>query len=46
METSQAYIHELKERYYKGWPVGDVDLDAVVFATSPQSGAEIFISDI
>lgn len=45
VSKSQRYIQELKEKYYKGLPIRDIDLDGVVFATSPQSGAEIFLND-
>lgn len=43
-ENSQEFIHELKEQYYKKLPEfgSGLNLENVVFATSPQSGAEIF----
>lgn len=43
-ERSQEFINELKEQYYKKLPEfgTGLNLENVVFATSPQSGAEIF----
>lgn len=44
-EKSRIYIDELKERYYSGITVGDNNLDALVFPTSPQSGAKIILNE-
>lgn len=42
--ASQRYINELKENYYKHLEnVNENDLDNIIFATSPQGGAEIFV---
>ncbi|KAJ6642466.1 N-acetylgalactosamine kinase [Pseudolycoriella hygida] len=41
-EHSQKFIQELKEKYYKKLPESELNFENVVFATSPQSGAEIF----
>lgn len=43
-ENSQQFINELKEKYYKKLPEfgSGLHLENVVFATSPQSGAQIF----
>ncbi|KAG4066356.1 hypothetical protein HA402_000580 [Bradysia odoriphaga] len=43
-EKSQEFISELKEQYYKKLPEfgTGLNLENVVFATSPQAGAEIF----
>uniref|UniRef100_T1GSX9 GHMP kinase N-terminal domain-containing protein n=1 Tax=Megaselia scalaris TaxID=36166 RepID=T1GSX9_MEGSC len=44
MDQCQRYIDFLKEKYYRDLPQAkELDLDNVIFATSPQNGAEIFI---
>lgn len=44
IEQSQQYIDELKKNYYHKLPnCENVDLSSVVFATSPQSGAVIYL---
>lgn len=40
--ASQKYIKELREKYYSKLSNGQ-SLDNVVFATSPQCGAEIYV---
>lgn len=45
MDQCQRYIDFLKEKYYKSLPQAkDLDLENVIFATSPQNGAEIFVN--
>lgn len=45
IEQSQHYIDQLKQQYYQKLPnCTNVDLSSVVFATSPQSGAEIYLN--
>lgn len=47
INTCQAYIEELKSSYYNHLPQAKGrDLNNVVFATSPHSGAEIFLNKI
>lgn len=45
VEQSQMYIDELVKQYYEKLPNfgTNVDLSSIVFATSPQSGAEIYL---
>lgn len=43
-EISKAYIDELKKSYYANLPQAqDRNLDHIVFATSPQSGAVVYV---
>lgn len=46
VEQSQTYIDELVKQYYSKLPNfgANADLSSIVFATSPQSGAEIYLN--
>lgn len=46
-ESSQKFINELTEQYYKKLPEfgSGLHLENVLFATSPQSGAEIVLNE-
>ena len=46
VESSQKYIEELKKNYYAKLENIDLDnLGNIVFATSPQCGAEIILNE-
>lgn len=46
LHESTTYINELKEKYYKTIPeFQEEDAGNIVFVTSPQRGAEIYLTN-